>query len=75
MIDFLAANWLWMVVIGAFLWLHGRGGGCGMHGGHGDGSLREPQEQPAPQSDGTRPQRSGAPTAVGDEPGLFVEDG
>ena len=34
MIDFLAANWLWIVLIGAFLWMHSRGGGCGMHGNH-----------------------------------------
>lgn len=34
MIDFLTANWLWIVLIGAFVLMHTRGGGCGMHGGH-----------------------------------------
>ncbi len=34
MIEFLAANWLWILGIGAFLWLHTRGGGCGSHADH-----------------------------------------
>jgi len=36
MIEFLAANWLWIVIAGVFVWMHTRRGGCGMHGGHGD---------------------------------------
>ena len=33
MISFLAANWVWIVLIAAVLAMH-RHGGCGMHGGH-----------------------------------------
>lgn len=35
MIEFLAANWLWIAAIGFFLAMHRSGHGCGMHGGHG----------------------------------------
>ena len=35
MIDFLAANWLWIVAVVAFAAMHRRGHGCGMHGTHG----------------------------------------
>lgn len=35
MIDFLAANWIWiLLVVVAMLAMH-RGGGCGSHGNHG----------------------------------------
>ena len=34
MISFLARNWYWIVFFGAFVWMHSRGYGCGMHGGH-----------------------------------------
>lgn len=37
MIDFLTANWLWIVLIGAFFLMHTRGG-CGMHSSHDHGS-------------------------------------
>jgi hypothetical protein len=34
MIEFLAAYWLWILLIGGFVLMH-RGGGCGSHGaGH-----------------------------------------
>jgi len=49
MIDFLAANWLWIVLIAAFVALHRRGGGCGSHGshgGHGHGN-HDQRERPA----------------------------
>lgn len=40
MIEFLAANWLWIVLIVGFIALHRSGMGCGMghggHAGHGD---------------------------------------
>ncbi len=36
MISFLAANWLWIALVVAFVAMH-RGGGCGMHGSHGHG--------------------------------------
>lgn len=32
MLDWLSANWLWLVVIGGMLWMH-----LGGHGGHGGG--------------------------------------
>lgn len=41
MFDFLAANWLWIVLIGVFVLMHSRGGGCGMHGGHHHGGHEE----------------------------------
>lgn len=36
MIELLAANWLWLVIGGALVWMHTGRGGCGMHRGHGD---------------------------------------
>lgn len=33
MIDFLAANWVWIALVLAFLAMQ-RGGGCGSHGNH-----------------------------------------
>lgn len=44
MIDFLAANWLWILLIGAFVLMHTRGGGCGMHGSHGHGGHQDHRE-------------------------------
>lgn len=44
MIDFLTANWRWILLIGAFVWMHTRGGGCGMHGGHGHGGQHRSEE-------------------------------
>lgn len=34
MIEFLAANWLWIGAIALFVLMHRSGHGCGMHGGH-----------------------------------------
>lgn len=34
MLEFLASNWLWIVLIGGFLLMHGAVG-CGSHAGHG----------------------------------------
>ena len=54
MMQWLSANWIWLVVVGGMVWMHlgmhrGHGGhGGDAHGGHG----------------GTGPQRQ--PTAVGD---------
>lgn len=40
MIEFLTANWLWIVFIAGFVALHRGGGGCGSHGhaNHGSGA-------------------------------------
>jgi hypothetical protein len=40
--DWLAQNWFWVVLVGAFIGMHLMGGGCGGHGhrrdgGHGGG--------------------------------------
>lgn len=35
MIEFLAANWLWIAAIVFFVVMHRGGHGCGMHGSHG----------------------------------------
>lgn len=36
MVEFLLANWLWILLIVVFVGMHRGGHGCGMHGGHGD---------------------------------------
>lgn len=41
MVEFLADNWLWIVLAGAFVWMHTGRGGCGSHHGHGE---HQPQE-------------------------------
>ena len=41
MIDFLAANWPWILIGGALVWMHTGRGGCGAHGGHGDYAHRD----------------------------------
>ena len=35
--EFFERNWFWILLIGAFLWMHFKGHGCGghSHGGHG----------------------------------------
>lgn len=43
MIDFLAANWLWIALIVFFVAMHRGGHGCGMHGGHGGHAGRTDQ--------------------------------
>lgn len=35
MIEFLAANWLWIAALVFVVLMHRGGHGCGMHGGHG----------------------------------------
>lgn len=44
MVEILAANWIWILVIGAFVAMHRAGGGCGMHG-RGGHSERQQQHQ------------------------------
>lgn len=41
MTDFLAANWVWIVLVVALLAMH-RGGGCGSHGSHTSHSQPDP---------------------------------
>ena len=43
-IEFLAANWLWIAVIMFFVAMHRGGHGCGMHGSHG-GHASQPGHQ------------------------------
>jgi len=40
MIDFLAANWLWIAAVVFFVAMHRRGHGCGMHSHHHEGTDR-----------------------------------
>ncbi len=50
MIDFLAANWLWIAAIALMLAMHRGGHGCGMHGRHdrhADGADRADEDRPA----------------------------
>jgi len=44
MIDFLSANWLWILLVVGFVALHRRRGGCGSHGhaNHGSGAQDRP---------------------------------
>ena len=48
MIEFLSANWLWLVFIGFFLAMHAGGHGCGMHGhgGHAGGQHEHERQSP-----------------------------
>lgn len=58
MLDFLSANWLWILLIGGMLYMHlghgghGGHGGCGGHGGHAhsndqhDTSTEQPADRP-----------------------------
>jgi hypothetical protein len=58
MIDFLTANWFWLVLAAAFLWMHTRGGGCGMHGSHGGhGAHRSEPEERVTRADSRPPGR------------------
>ena len=50
MTDFLAANWLWIVVVVAMLAMH-RGGGCGSHGHSSHGSTRSDRTADAGRDD------------------------
>ncbi len=34
MAEFLQNNWIWILLIVFFIWMHGSGMGCGGHGGH-----------------------------------------
>ena len=61
MLDFLAANWRWIMLVGAFLLMHSRGGGCGMHGSHGHGDHSSHGEHREPQGDQTRQLESARP--------------
>lgn len=49
MIEFLSANWLWILLVVAFMAMHRSGMGCGMghggHGGHGGHSDRMEDER------------------------------
>ena len=55
MIEFLSTNWLWILLVVAFIAMHRSGMGCGMgHGGHGSHSDRTEDER--------RPHESGHDT-------------
>lgn len=59
MIEFLAANWLWIVVVVAFFAMHRSGMGCGVgHGGHGShgGHTESGDEAAAGRSSAERPE-------------------
>lgn len=45
MIDFLAANWLWIAAIVLMVVMHRSGHGCGMHGTHGGHTGRPHADQ------------------------------
>ncbi len=36
MVEFLAANWVWILVVAVFIAMHRGGHGCGTHGRHHD---------------------------------------
>ncbi len=41
MIEFVAANWPWILIGGALVWMHTGRGGCGAHSTHGDHAQRD----------------------------------
>lgn len=52
MIGFLTANWVWILLVGAMLWMHlghgghsGHGGHGGCGGGHQNGGTAQPDDQ------------------------------
>ena len=51
MIEFLSANWLWLVFIGFFVAMHAGGHGCGMHGHGGHGGHHEHRREPTVDED------------------------
>lgn len=52
MIEFLSTNWLWILLVVAFIAMHRSGMGCGMgHGGHGGHSDRTEDERRSHGSD------------------------
>jgi len=60
MLDFLAANWLWIAIGAGFVWLHTRGGGCGMHGSHGSHGSHQQHDQEHRGGHADGPTRGGA---------------
>ena len=45
-LEFIAANWLWIVFVVAMIAMH-RGGGCGSHGSHGGHSTHDQADRSA----------------------------
>lgn len=45
MLDFIATNWIWILLIGGMLFMHL--GGHGGHGGHGGKDAEDPVAQPS----------------------------
>lgn len=63
MLEFLASNWLWIVLIGALVLMH-RGGGCGSHGGHaGHGDHGDHRDRSTPGDASATPDVPGGRTA------------
>ena len=54
MIEFLAANWLWIAVVVFFVAMHRGGHGCGMHGHHHQDQSRQAGTEHAHHSEGGR---------------------
>ena len=72
MIEFFAANWLWIVLIAAFFAMHRSGMGCGMghggHGGHGRQDSDRAETDDRTSSHGTtHPREQVGPGAAGQE--------
>ena len=83
MIGFLAANWIWIVLVVGMLAMHrmhgGHGGGCG-GAGHRSGHAPSRSEADQPPSAGTNPDRptggdGSTPTRRGDKVGASTHRG
>jgi hypothetical protein len=44
MLEYLSANWVWMLLVGAMLWMHLGHGGHGGHGGCGGHQSSKPTQ-------------------------------
>jgi len=53
MIDYLSANWPWILLVGAMVAMHTRHGGCGSHHGQDHSGHDHPAEQEAPRRGGS----------------------
>jgi hypothetical protein len=71
MTAFLAANWIWIVLVGSMVFMHlgHRHAGHGGHGGGCGGGTQQPGEEPEPTSHGAHPERRADPLAKMPGPG------
>lgn len=64
--EFLSANWLWILFVAAMLWMHLRHGGmhCGGHGGHSGHSTHSHGSEVTPRGPLERDARDSEPRST-----------